>query len=168
MLKRLKNIRKYKRYLSYEDQIKAERVSFIKLSSIECDKLGNALNELSQIAGYFFADFEKHPGNFATFYKKLHAYLQEEILDGRELDEAFEGIVVRVLERLNQVQDIDSTASFECLKSTMNIYLQQEHMHGGSAHWIVRDFAQIDGDILRTKKIAGMPYIILPHYLMKT
>lgn len=43
------------------------------------------------------------------------------------------------------------SASFECLKSTMSVYLTQEARPEKSAHWIVRNFEQIDGDILRSK-----------------
>ena len=42
--------------------------------------------------------------------------------------------------------------SFECLKSTMSLYLVQETKPGKSANWIVRDFEQIDGDVLRTER----------------
>ena len=59
--------------------------------------------------------------------------------------------------RLEEVDDIDATASFECLKSTMSIYLTQEDKAGNGANWIVRDFEQIDGDIMRSggKRIEG-------------
>ena len=52
--------------------------------------------------------------------------------------------------RLDEVEYIDASASFECLKSTMSIYLLQETKLGKSANWIVRNFEQIDGDILRS------------------
>lgn len=52
--------------------------------------------------------------------------------------------------RLEEVEYIDASASFECLKSTMSIYLLQETKPGKSANWIVRNFEQIDGDILRS------------------
>ena len=48
------------------------------------------------------------------------------------------------------MEDIDASASFECLKATMSLYLVQETKPGKSANWIVRDFQQIDGDIMRS------------------
>lgn len=86
------------------------------------------------------------------FYKKLKQYLQEEILEERELSEEFTDIISRVLSRLDEVENIDASASFECLKSTMSLYLVQESKPGKSANWIVRNFEQIDGDVLRTYK----------------
>lgn len=77
-------------------------------------------------------------------------YLQTDILEDRELSEEFADILKRVLMRLEEVEYIDASASFECLKSTMSIYLLQETKLGKSANWIVRNFEQIDGDILRS------------------
>lgn len=69
---------------------------------------------------------------------------------------------------MNEVEDIDASASFECLKSTMSVYLTQEARPEKSAHWIVRNFEQIDGDILRSKlDAAGENAIILPAFLMQ-
>lgn len=53
------------------------------------------------------------------------------------------------------MENIDASASFECLKSTMSLYLVQETKPGKSANWIVRNFEQIDGDVLRTTKEAN-------------
>lgn len=71
--------------------------------------------------------------------------------DYYDLDEEFSSIIKRVLERLNQVENIDANGSFYCLKSTMSIYLQQEASSIQRANWMVRNFEQIDGDILLSK-----------------
>lgn len=68
------------------------------------------------------------------------------------MSEEFTDIISRVLSRLDEVENIDASASFECLKSTMSLYLVQESKPGKSANWIVRNFEQIDGDVLRTYK----------------
>ena len=81
-----------------------------------------------------------------------------DILADRELSEEFADILKRVLMRLEEVENIDASASFGCLKSTMSIYLLQETKPGRSANWIVRNFEQIDGDILRSGH--GDPNII--------
>ena len=106
---------------------------------------------MEELASYFYEDFENKLHNFKDFYKRLKRYLQEEIIDAKQLNDDFLDIVHRVLERLNEVEDIDASASFECLKSTMSVYLTQEARPEKSAHWIVRNFEQIDGDILRSK-----------------
>ena len=158
MLSWLKRLRKNKRRLQASDDAEAlSRVSYYTLSGQEIEKLRNALEELKDLSLFFYQDFEKRPNNFRSFYGRLKEYLHDDILDSRNLDREFEDIVRRVYLRLEEVDDIDATASFECLKSTMSIYLTQEEKAGNGANWIVRDFEQIDGDIMRSggKRIEG-------------
>lgn len=153
MLSRIKKVRKNKKYVSDEKrQEYLGHISYYSVSSIELKELEEALNELEELASFFYEDFKKRPSNFRRFYKKLKQYLQEEILEERELSEEFTDIISRVLSRLDEVENIDASASFECLKSTMSLYLVQESKPGKSANWIVRNFEQIDGDVLRTYK----------------
>ena len=153
MLSRIRKVRKNKKYVSDEKrQEYLGHISYYSVSMIELKELEEALNELEELASFFYEDFEKRPSNFRRFYKKLKQYLQEEILEERELSEEFTDIISRVLSRLDEVENIDASASFECLKSTMSLYLVQESKPGKSANWIVRNFEQIDGDVLRTYK----------------
>lgn len=152
MLARLKRMRINRKYLTdFSMQEYVSHISYYTISIDEIKELERALNELEELAAFFYEDFEKRPHNFRDFYKKLKKYLHEEIVEDRELSEEFLDILQRVLERLDEVESIDASASFECLKSTMSIYLIQETKPGKSANWIVRNFEQIDGDVLRTK-----------------
>ena len=81
------------------------------------------------------------------FYKKIGDVLITRVLDVEEIDSEFKEIVERVLQRLNEVKDIDANASFDCLRETMQIYLQQIPSEGRGANWIVRNFEQIDGEV---------------------
>lgn len=153
MLARLKRVKKNKKFIVDDDRKeRISHISYYSVSNDEINELENALNELEELASFFYEDFEKHSHNFKNFYKKLKQYLQEEIIEERELSEEFEDILVRVLSRLEEVENIDASASFECLKSTMSLYLVQETKPGKSANWIVRNFEQIDGDVLRTSR----------------
>ena len=148
---RLNRIKKNQRFLAGFDQKESiERISYYAVPLEDISVLKQALSELGELAEYFYEDFEKQPDNFRRFYKRLKRYLQSNILEERELNEEYSDIIRRVLERLEQVENIGTSASFECLKSTMSIYLVQETKPGKSANWIVRDFEQIDGDILRS------------------
>ena len=150
MLTRLKKLHKNQKHLT--DQAKKEYVSHISYYSVSKEdlaKLEQALQDLYELAAYFYEDFEKRSHNFREFYKRLKRYLHDDILVDHNLDEEFLDIIRRVLDRLDEVENIDTSASFECLKATMSIYLVQETKPGKSANWIVRNFEQIDGDILR-------------------
>ena len=151
MRKRLKSLKKNKKYLADSDeQENISHISYYVISKCDIEKLDRALEELEDIAAHFYEDFENESHNFREFYRKLKNYLQTDILGTRELSEEFADILRRVLMRLEEVEHIDASASFECLKSTMSIYLLQETKPGRSANWIVRNFEQIDGDILRS------------------
>lgn len=160
MLSRLKRLRKNLQHLT--DPVKKEYVSHIAYYSVskeEIIRLEEALKDLDELTAYFYEDFENRAHNFRDFYKRLKEYLQTDILDSHGLGEEFEDIIRRVLDRLETVEDIDASASFNCLKSTMSIYLAQETKPGRSANWIVRGFEQIDGDVLRSmnEKVGGEP-----------
>ena len=149
--KRLKSLKKNMKYITDSaEQEYVSHISYYTVSKKEIEKIDRALEELEDIAAYFYEDFENKAHNFREFYRKLKNYLQTDILEERELSEAFADILRRVLTRLEEVEHIDASASFECLKSTMSIYLLQETKPGRSANWIVRNFEQIDGDILRS------------------
>lgn len=151
MRDRLKSVKKNKKYL-FEPTVQetTSHISYYAVSKDEIAELDQAFEDLEQIASYFYKDFENNSHNFKEFYRKLKNYLQSNILQDRELSDEFRDILQRVLLRLNEVEDIDASASFECLKSTMSIYLLQETKPGRRANWIIRDFEQIDGDILRS------------------
>lgn len=153
LLVRIKRVKKNKKFVTDDNRRKyLSHISYYAISNDELKELEEALNDLEELSSFFYEDFEKRSHNFKDFYKKLKQYLQEEILEERELTEEFTDIIYRVLLRLDEVENIDASASFECLKSTMSLYLTQETKPGKSANWIVRNFEQIDGDVLRTVK----------------
>lgn len=147
----IKSVKKNKKYLvDSDEQEKISHISYYTVSRDKLEMLDRALEDLEDIAAHFYKDFENKSHNFREFYRKLKNYLQTDVLEDRELSEEFADILKRVLMRLEEVENIDASASFECLKSTMSIYLLQETKPGRSANWIVRNFEQIDGDILRS------------------
>ena len=153
MISRLKKVQRSRKNLHDEERISRIRhISYYSISTQEIEIMIKALTELNDLAAYFYEDFENTAHNFREFYKKLRAYIQDQSVDVRKLGEEYNDILRRVLERLQEVEDIDASASFECLKATMNIYLVQQTKPGKGANWIVRNFEQIDGDILRSFK----------------
>ena len=128
------------------------RLVYFDVTSEEIDVLVAALEQLDQITKLFYADFEDTENNFKKFYKRIKEFLETRILEAEDLEDEFRDVVKRVLIRLEEVDKIDATGSFDVLKETMAYYLKQESKKGLSANWIVRDFEQIDGDILKSRK----------------
>lgn len=132
-----------------DDQEDLLRLDYYNVSKEEVDSLIAALKELNSIASQFFEDFNDNQNDFKIFYKKIADVLVNKVLDKQDLDKDFKDIVIRVLARLKEVESVEASASFDCLRETMQLYLHQLPLEGRGANWIVRNFEQIDGDVLR-------------------
>ena len=109
MLSRIKKVKKNKKYTTDEKRIEyLGHISYYDVSNEDVTELEVALNDLEELASFFYEDFEKRPNNFREFYRKLKQYLQEEIVEDRNLSEEFEDIINRVLERLDEVENISA------------------------------------------------------------
>lgn len=151
IIKRLKRLKRRIDDIDEDPQEKEElhRVDYYDVTVVEINYLIKALRELNSIAEQFFIDFNNQKNDFNTFYKKISEVLKSKVLEKEDLDDEFKDIVQRVLIRLNEVEDIEASASFDCLRETMQLYLRQTPKEGKGANWIVRNFEQIDGDVLR-------------------
>lgn len=149
----IKRLKKLKRRIDdcddEKEKIELSRLEYFDVTDDDLDVLINALNELNQIADQFFLEFNDKKNDFKVFYKKISDVLVSKVLEKEDIDEDFRDIVQRVLCRLNEVKDIEASASFDCLRETMQLYLKQIPKEGKGANWIVRNFEQIDGDVLR-------------------
>ena len=134
--------------IEYTEQL--ERLSYFNVQSDEIDELIESLEALNTITKLFYEDFENENNNFKHFYEKLKDFVETQILPTADAETEFQDILLRLLARLEEVEKIESTSTFDCLKDTMAYYLKQESQKGESANWIVRDFQQIDGDILKS------------------
>lgn len=151
MISRLRKIQRRRKQLTDPEENEIlKHISFYEIDEKEIDRLQRALSDLNELASYFYEDFEETANNFREFYRKLRAYIHDQAVNVDKLGEEYADILRRVLERLEEVELIDASASFDCLKATMSIYLVQETKPGKGANWIVRNFEQIDGDILRS------------------
>ncbi len=151
IIKRLKKL--YRRVSDLEDDpLEAKelgRIEYYDVTAEEVQVLSRALTDLNAIVQTFFDDFNNQENDFKSFYRKIADVLIKQILNKEDLDFDFKDIVQRVLSRLTEIEDIEASASFDCLRETMQLYLQQTPKEGKGANWIVRNFEQIDGDILR-------------------
>jgi energy-coupling factor transporter ATP-binding protein EcfA2 len=134
--------------IEYIEQL--AKLSYFNVELGEIDELIEALEALNTITKIFYEDFENESNNFKHFYEKLKDFVETQILPTADAESEFQDILLRLLVRLEEVEKIETTSTFDCLKDTMAYYLKQESQKGESANWIVRDFQQIDGDILKS------------------
>lgn len=148
----LKKLKKRKKKFSSEvlKKEKINRLYYFNVNENEIDRLIIGLEQLNSITSLFYDDFEEN-SSFKNFYIKIREFLETKVLDVEDLDEEFKKVLNRLIKRLETAESIDVNGSFQCLKDTMSFYLKQESKKGQSANWIVRDFEQIDGDILKSQ-----------------
>lgn len=132
----------------YAEQI--NRLSYYNVDLESIDELIEALETLNKITKLFYEDFENEKNNFKYFYEKIKDFVETQILPTADAETEFQDILIRMLARLEEVEKMETTSTFDCLKDTMAYYLKQESPKGESANWIVRDFQQIDGDVLKS------------------
>ena len=145
VIKELKTLRKY---VSPGDS-HLKRIGYLNVTKEELDELRYSLEELNRIIISFFDDFGNGGDNFNRFYQRIHAFIFKKTQDMESLDEEMRNVISRLLDRMSKI-DLPETGTFTCLKQTMSYYLSQDDSLVHGANWIVRDFEQIDGDILRS------------------
>ena len=158
----LKKLKKQKGRLergTLDKEGQLERLGFYDVTQQEITDLIEALETLDRIAAFFYEDFENKENNFKHFYEKIKEFVEQNVMPGAEAEQEFQNLIVRLLARLEEIEDVNVSSSFNCLKETMSYYLKQQQDKNQSANWIVRDFQQIDGDVLQsTEQIGKVKY----------
>lgn len=126
-----------------------DKVGYFTVELSLLQELKNALNELESIINSFFEDFDSVTDNFSRFYKKIRKFIISRVQDMSDLDDEMHTVIEKLLERLEK-SDLPEKGTFNSLKQTMSYYLSQDENVARGARWIVRNFDQIDGDILRS------------------
>lgn len=146
----IRGLKKLRKYVN-PDEEKLQRIGFLNVEKEDLDDLRGALEELNKIIIGFFEDFGDGGDNFNRFYRRIHDFIVKRTQDMESMDKEMKEVITKLLTRINKI-DLPDTGTFTCLKQTMSFYLSQDDslLHG--ANWIVRDFEQIDGDILRSTK----------------
>ena len=147
IIRSLKRLRKYVR----PEKKELQRVGFLNVDKNDIDDLREALEELEKIIISFFYDFYDGGDNFNRFYKRIHDFIVKRTPNMDAMDEEMKEVITKLLARMSKI-DLPDTGTFTCLKHTMSFYLSQDDSLIHGANWIVRDFEQIDGDILRSRK----------------
>lgn len=113
-----------------------------------------AIEEINEIATYLFA-LDNSREDFINFGK--HFRNLEEFLKQRELalaNEQERALITALQLRLDKIKPERSTFSgtFRDLKEGLYYYLKQKNDEDQGVDWIVKNYEQIDGDILQSKR----------------
>ena len=113
-----------------------------------------AIEEINEIAGYLFA-LDNSREDFINFGNHFHNL--EEFLKQRELalaNEQERALITALQLRLDKIKPEESSFSgtFRDLQQGLYYYLKQKNDEDQGVDWIVKNFEQIDGDILQSKR----------------
>lgn len=138
-LSELKNLSVYSKY---------------KVTKKDILALIRAIEEINEIATYLFA-LDNSREDFINFGKHFHNL--EEFLKQRELalaNEQERALITALQLRLDKIKPENSTFSgtFRDLQQGLYYYLKQKNDEDQGVDWIVKNFEQIDGDILQSKR----------------
>lgn len=139
VLSELKNLSVYNKYKVTKEDLLA---------------LIRAIEEINEIATYLFA-LDNSREDFINFGKHFHNL--EEFLKQRELalaNEQERALIKDLQLRLDKIKPENSTFSgtFRDLQEGLYYYLKQKNDENQGVDWIVKNFEQIDGDILQSKR----------------
>lgn len=113
-----------------------------------------AIEEINEIATYLFALDNSHEDfiNFGKHFRNLEEFLkQRELALANEQERA---LITALQLRLDKIKPEQSTFSgtFRDLKEGLYYYLKQKNDEDQGVDWIVKNYEQIDGDILQSKR----------------
>ena len=125
-----------------------------KVTKKDLQALIRAIEEINEIATYLFA-LDNSREDFINFGKHFHNL--EEFLKQRELalaNDQERALITALQLRLDKIKPERSTFSgtFRDLKEGLYYYLKQKNDEDQGVDWIVKNYEQIDGDILQSKR----------------
>ena len=110
------------------------------------------IDEINTIANYLFALDESREDfvDFGKHFKKLEEFIAQR--ESSLANQQEQDLIHALQERLDQIQPDQSSfaGTFRDLKEGLYYYLKQKNSDNGP-DWIVKNFEQIDGDILQSK-----------------
>lgn len=122
------------------------RTSMINMEDIE--SFESAVNQLNDIAAHLFAYNVNGSLSFVQHFQRLEEFIRSQLLNLVEAEE--KKLVESLLERFEQVNNNTTlSGSMEDLKNGLYYYLKQKNLE--SPDWIVRNFIQIEGDVLHSR-----------------
>ena len=124
-----------------------------KIKKSDIVSLIRAIEELNEIAVYLFSIGNTHEDyiNFGKHFQNLEDFIKQRQLDLANEEER--ALIDALQQRLDKIKPSQSTFSgtFRDLREGLHFYLKQKDDDNG-VDWIIKNFEQIDGDILQSKK----------------
>ncbi|WP_102345882.1 hypothetical protein [Bacillus sp. Marseille-P3661] len=122
--------------------------SFYHCSSSELKYFQKVISDLFTIANHLFGENTNGYVNYQDHFKRLVKLISTNF--GAEVSDEENEILALLEERLSRVDQLQVEGSIEDLKETIHFYLNRPQDED-DANWIVKNFEQLEGDLLVEK-----------------
>lgn len=120
-----------------------------KVTDRDINSLCSAVSEIDQIASKLFSDSGNERFSFREHFRKLEEFVKGKKSDSM-LSEEENTLISQLLEKLDLIQmSEDESGTFDDLRKGLYFFLKQKDEP--DANWFVKNFEQIDGDVLCSK-----------------
>lgn len=135
-----------------------KRLSFLDVSLEDCLELQNFLVELNHTGEQLFRGKTRGQINYIEHFKKLMKIITEATnQDERVLTKAETQLIQAINEQLNTSANEYVEGNIQDVRDALAFFLSSR-LDKNSSNWIVRDFEQVDGAILLSKKTKAQKY----------
>lgn len=151
IIDRLKYLKTCTHNISSENNSIYKEFPFFNLAEYDVEYFINILYDIKSIADELFTKESGNHVDFRAHFKKLIGMIDLKMANSNHVAEAEIKLVKEVQHRLSTLHTSRPIiGSIDDLKQTIHYYLQNETDDKG-AHWIVRNFEQIDGGVLLSR-----------------
>lgn len=131
---------------------------FFNMSEYDVDYFINILKDIKSIADELFSKAQGNMVDFRAHFQKLISMIGIKMAVSKHVTQVEISLVKEVQYRLSTLQTTRPIiGSIDDLKQTIHYYLRNETDDKG-AHWIVRNFEQIDGGVLLSRYTHAKTY----------
>lgn len=135
-----------------------------KITPIDFDNLYKAIYEINEIAKKLFTETAGDKINFKKHFERLEEFVRER--QDTLVSEAEKKLIAQLLTKLDIIQmrkkEDEDEGTFEDLRNGLYFFLKQKEEP--ASDWFVKNFEQIDGDVLNSKAQNKSGYKKIYHF----
>lgn len=120
-----------------------------KITAKDFDNLYKAICEINDIAKKLFSDTTDEKINFKKHFERLEEFVRER--QDALVSEEEKALITQLITKLDiiQMKEKEDEGTFEDLRNGLYFFLKQKEEP--ASDWFVKNFEQIDGDVLNSK-----------------
>ena len=133
-----------------------EKLSFFNINLSDLDEFKNFLAFINDTAKRLFRESD-NTIDFGKHFSTLIEIVSTPALKGHTLSKTEKDLIDEITKKLSQCADGEILGNIEDVKDALAFYLSSK-TKGDTSNWIVRDFEQIDGAVLLSRKTKARYY----------